>query len=110
MIAENRDWAEMWVNRVLRARTGRVVIMGVSINPNNAPTSPMVKAYCSTEKVCGVGLRLAVSPSEVPQMTPSTAKTTMPIKRKIKSILIIISPGTMMLKSRIIKKKINPLR
>jgi hypothetical protein len=39
--------------------------------------------------VSGVGLMLAILPNEIPQKTPTTQKTTMPIKRIMKSELIL---------------------
>jgi hypothetical protein len=64
--------------------------MGVKINPKRAPTKPTTKAYCSIVKGISVfGLATAAVPRFVPKTTPMIQKTTMPIKRKIKSMLII---------------------
>src|SRR5271157_590184 len=101
----NRLWVDNRFKRVRRARTGRVVIKGVRISPNKAPTRPNVNAYCSTEKVPGLGAMFAACPSEAPQYTPTIENTTIPIKRVIKSVLIEKPPNNLIVNEQNNEKK-----
>jgi hypothetical protein len=83
---EMRVCAETRARIDLNERTGRVVTNGVNIRPIRAPTSPDTRAYNSRE------YWVSVAPARyTPVYNPRMARTSIPMIRKINSILMMIS-------------------